>query len=145
MGMRAIISDLPRCVVLSIAFPFVGLFFLILLRTLLRKNWAAGVAWVLLLTLVPAGAAGGWPSLVISLIVSSVTVLLLTRLGLLSVVVAHFFRLYFLDGFPLTTQGSAWYAGISLVGILLMAALTFYGFYTSLGSRPVFGSAVLEE
>ena len=40
---------------------------------------------------------------------------------------------------------SAWYAGISLVGILLIATITFYAFYTSLGGRPVFGGAVLEE
>jgi hypothetical protein len=46
---------------------------------------------------------------------------------------------------PLTTQGSAWYAGISLAGILLLATMAFYGFYTSLGGRPVFGGAVLEE
>jgi hypothetical protein len=26
-----------------------------------------------------------------------------------------------------------------------MAAIAFYGFYTSLGGRPVFGGAVLEE
>ena len=45
----------------------------------------------------------------------------------------------------LTTQGSAWYAGVSLTGILLMAAMALYGFYTSLGGRPVFGGAVLEE
>jgi hypothetical protein len=50
-----------------------------------------------------------------------------------------------LIAFPLTTEGSAWYAGISLAGILLMAALALYGFYTSLGGRPVFGRAVLEE
>ena len=151
LGMRASISDLPRCVINSIGSPFVGLFLLLLLRTLLRKNWAAGVAWVLLYAAVDAGAAAavgaavGWPSLVISLIVNIVTVLLLTRLGLLSVVVAPFFHFYFLDGFPLTTQGSAWYAGISLVGILLMSAMALYGFYTSLGGRPVFGGAVLEE
>jgi hypothetical protein len=30
-------------------------------------------------------------------------------------------------------------------GILLMAAIAFYGFYTSLGGRPIFGAAVLEE
>jgi hypothetical protein len=47
--------------------------------------------------------------------------------------------------FHLTTQGSAWYAGISLTGILLMAAMAFYAFYTSLGGRPVFGGAAFEE
>lgn len=40
---------------------------------------------------------------------------------------------------------SAWYASISLAGILLMAVIAFYGFYTSLGGRPVFGGAAFEE
>ena len=46
---------------------------------------------------------------------------------------------------PLTTQSSAWYAGISLARILVLDAITLYAFYTSLGGRPVFGGAVLEE
>jgi hypothetical protein len=50
-----------------------------------------------------------------------------------------------LQNVPLTTQTSSWYAGISLAGILLMAAMALYGFYTSLGGRPLFGGAVLEE
>jgi hypothetical protein len=50
-----------------------------------------------------------------------------------------------LENFPLTPQGSAWYADIRLTGILLMAAMAFYGFYTSLGGRPIFGGHVLEE
>jgi len=40
---------------------------------------------------------------------------------------------------------SSWYAGMSLAGILLMAAIAFYAFYTSLGGRPVLGGAVLQE
>ena len=40
---------------------------------------------------------------------------------------------------PLTTQGSAGYAGISLAGILLMAVMAFYGFYTSQGADPFSG------
>jgi hypothetical protein len=40
---------------------------------------------------------------------------------------------------------SSWYAGIGLAGILLMAAMAFYGFYTSLGGRPVFGGTAFEE
>ena len=78
------------------------------------------------------------------LIVLGVTVFLLRRLGLLWLVVTWVFA-SLPTSFPLTTQSSAWYAGISLTGILLMAAMAFYGFYTSLGDRPVFGGAVLEE
>jgi hypothetical protein len=50
-----------------------------------------------------------------------------------------------LQHFPLTTQFSAWYAGFGLTGILLIVALAFYGFYTSLGGRAVFGRTILEE
>jgi len=71
-------------------------------------------------------------------------VFLLIRFGLLALV-ANYVLWYILTHFPLTTQGSAWYAGISLAGILVMAAITLYGFYLSLGGRPAFGSAVLEE
>jgi hypothetical protein len=81
---------------------------------------------------------------VIGLIVNGVAVFLLIRFGLLALVAAYEFN-DFLGSFPLTTQMSSWYAGISLTGILLMAAMAFYGFYTSLGGRPVFGGAVLEE
>jgi hypothetical protein len=44
-----------------------------------------------------------------------------------------------------TLAESSRYAGISMAGILLMAGMALYGFYTSLGSRPVFGGAVFEE
>jgi hypothetical protein len=50
-----------------------------------------------------------------------------------------------LTNLPLTTQWSAWYSGLSLAGILLMAAIVLFGFYTSLGGRPLFGGAALDE
>jgi hypothetical protein len=80
---------------------------------------------------------------VTGLIIWGLLVFLLIRFGLLAFVAQGIF--VNLLSFPLTTQGSAWYAGISLAGILLMAAMALYGFYTSLGGRPVFGGAVLEE
>ena len=66
------------------------------------------------------------------------------RFGLLALV-ANFLVFSILTNYPLTLHGSVWYAGISLTGILLIAAETFYGFYTSLGGRPAFGGGVLEE
>jgi hypothetical protein len=82
--------------------------------------------------------------LLTSLIFWVLAVFLLIRFGLLAFVVQGFF-FNLLVQYPLTTHGSAWYSGISLTAILLMAALVFYGFYTSLGGRSVFGGAVLEE
>ena len=123
------------------------LFALVLLRALLRKEWAAAVACVLLFTVFYAAGNHALfvPVVLVTwLITTALTVFLLIRLGLLAVVASGVFN-DFLGSFPVTTQGSAWYAGISLAGILLMAAIALYAFYTSLGDRPVFGGAVLEE
>jgi hypothetical protein len=70
-------------------------------------------------------------------------VFVMLRFGLLALVTnAVVFNILH---FPLTTQWSAWYSGIGLAGILLIAALALYGFYTSLGGRPAFGGAVIEQ
>ena len=50
------------------------------------------------------------------------SVFLLMRLGLLAGVAGAVVQ-FCLQYLPLTTQGSAWYAGISLAGILLLAAM----------------------
>jgi hypothetical protein len=143
LGARTIVANVAVSLMFAPFFWLTFLFILLLFRTLLRKEWAAAVAWVLLFTLFfplsfdPIGWVG-------ALLFSSLAVFVMIRFGLLALV-TNFMVFNILQGFPLTTQGSAWYAGISLTGILLMAAMALYGFYTSLGSRPVFGGAVLEE
>jgi serine/threonine-protein kinase len=144
LGARTTIAYLSNSlfsvVLLSLAF----LFLLVLLRALLRKEWAAATAWTFFLTVFLLLGEHDFFVWVETLIVLGVTVFLLRRMGLLWLVVTWVFATL-AGSFPLTTQSSAWYAGISLTGILLMAAMAFYGFYTSLGGRPVFGGAVLEE
>jgi hypothetical protein len=145
LGARTIIADISNNLIFALFVSLTLLFVLFLFRALLRKEWAASLAWVLFVTVFFLGRSESVPvAIVWNLILSVVNVFLLRRLGLLWLVVAVVFG-GLLSNFPLTTQGSAWYAGISLAGILLMAAVAFYGFYTSLGGRRVFGSAVLEE
>ena len=143
LGARTIVADVALSLIQA---PFIWLtllFVLFLFRALLRKEWAAAVAWVLLFTLV--GRIGNhWLGWVGALFFFSLAVFVLIRFGLLALV-ANLVVVNIVQTFPLTTQGSAWYAGISLAGILLVAAMAFYGFYTSLGGRPVFGGPVLEE
>ena len=119
---------------------------LFLFRALLRKEWAAAVVWVLLFTIFEAAGTRSTPPVVLVtwLIGNSLAVFLLIRFGLLALVASQFFN-NLLSNFPLTTQMSSWYAGLSLAGILLIAAMVFYAFYTSLGGRPIFGGPVLEE
>jgi serine/threonine-protein kinase len=147
LGARAIISDIGFGLGPVLFIPLAILFVLFLLRALLRREWAAAVAFVLLFTVFQALGAGRQVvlfNLVDGLIFWGLSAFVLIRFGLLAFAVSGFFTgLLFI--FPLTTQWSAWYAGISLAGILLMAAIVLYGFYASLGGRPIFGGAVLEE
>jgi len=145
LGARMIVADVALWLIFGLFFWLAALFVLFLLRALLRKEWAAAVAWVLLFTVFGAAGSQFAPDVLLgNLIFSGLAVFVLIRFGLLALV-ANFIVYYILHSFPLTTQGSAWYSGISLAGILLIAAMAFYGFYTSLGGRPVFGGAVLEE
>jgi len=147
LGARTIIAWMSISVIGAIFVSLALLFALVLLRAFLHNERAAAVAWVLLFTVFYA--AGNHALLVpvvfvTWLITIALTVFVLIRFGLLAVVAAGVFN-DLVGSFPLTTQGSAWYAGISLAGLLLVAAMALYGFYTSLGGRPVFGGAVLEE
>jgi hypothetical protein len=145
LGMRTIIADVSITLLWGPFFWLAFLFVLFLLRAMLRKEWAAAVAWVLLFSLFSAAASEFDPVATVgALIFSGLAVFVMIRFGLLALV-ASFVVSSLLSNFPLTFQGSAWYSGISLTGILLIAAMAFYGFYTSLGGRSPFGGAVLEE
>ena len=144
LGARAIIAYLSYGLLIVPFLQLSSLFVLFLLRVLFRKQWAAAIAWGLFFTVFFSATSQFAPIvLVLNLIITVVAVFLLIRFGLLALVATWVFELLF--NLPLTTQGSAWYAGISLAAILLMAAMALYGFYTSLGGRSAFGGAVLEE
>ena len=145
LGARTIIAEISKNLRFSLFLGLAFLFVLFLFRSLLRKEWVASLAWVLFLSVLLSAGSDSVPvALVQSLIVFGVTVFLLTRLGLLYLVVTFVFVGLLLNC-PLTTQGSAWYAGISLAGVLVIAALAIYGFYTSLGGQKVFEGKLLED
>ena len=82
-----------------------GLFFLVLLRALLRKEWAAAVAWVLLFTIFAAAGNQFAPDVLVgSLILNSLFVFLMIRFGLLTLV-TNFVFWYVLTTFPSRPKG----------------------------------------
>jgi serine/threonine-protein kinase len=142
---RTIIANIADLLIGAPIFWLAALFVLVLLRALLRKEWAAAVAWVLLFSVFSTARSEFVPvDLVGTLIFFALAVFCLIRFGLLTLV-TNYVLYGVLQTFPLTTQGSAWYAGVSLAGIMLMAAIALYAFYTSLGGRPVFAGATFEE
>jgi hypothetical protein len=138
LGARTLIAAISNNLIDALFVSLAFLFILFLLRAVLRKEWAAAAAFVILFTLFQVAVYRTLYDPVVwgtGLITNILSVFLLVRFGLLAFVAAQLFYLL-LSNFPLTTQGSAWYAGIGLAGILLMAAM---------GGRPVFGGAALEE
>ncbi len=145
LGGRILVSDAVAGVSFAVATSLVYLFVLFVLRLLLRKDWLAGVALVAVLTALSAFQSDTpVVTAFVQIITNSVIVFLLIRFGLLAMIAAQFLGAV-IGGYPLTTELSAWYISISFAGLLLIGAIAFYGFYFSLGGRPVFGSASLEE
>jgi Protein kinase domain len=146
LGARTIIADICNHLVWAPFFWVAALFILFLLRALLRKEWAAAIVWVLLFTIFRPPSVNPYaPEVFVSgLIVTGLTAFVMIRFGLLAVVAFEVFN-NLLGTFPFTTQGSVWYFSLSVAGIVLVTAIAVYAFYISLGSRPMFGGAVLDE
>jgi len=71
-------------------------------------------------------------------------VLILKRFGLLALVVGLVIQ-NVLQVFPITSHFSRWYASAGLAGILVIGTVGLYGFYMSLGGKPVFSVAALDN
>jgi hypothetical protein len=57
---------------------------------------------------------------------------------------ALFYRLAPLEN-PLTLDFTAWFAPRSTLFLLILLSIAAWGFYTSLGGKPVFGNLMYEE
>jgi hypothetical protein len=68
----------------------------------------------------------------------------LLRFGLVGFI-AGFFLFNILVDVPLTTDPSAWYAGVGFAGVLLVLGVAVAAFVISVGGRPLFGRMALED
>ncbi|MBZ5500239.1 MAG: hypothetical protein LAP85_27915 [Acidobacteriia bacterium] len=144
-GVHAIVAGVSGLLIQCAIAGFLFLFLLFMLRVLLRRTWAAAIAWSVI-TATMWGFA--WKSLPIELIffalINGVALFILKRFGLVANAAQTLFG-SLLFGFPITTHLSAWYSGIGLKGLGLLLAMTLYAFHTSLGGRPLFSHAILKD
>jgi serine/threonine-protein kinase len=145
LGARGMIAQLldifPNDLFLTLGFFFL----FVLLRLLLRKDWAAAVALVLIST---ASRALFGRYLLVDAVVyavsSGITIFILMRFGLFCLMVlftTHDVLHYFVNSIQL----SRWYAASTLLGVLFVLALAVYGFRVSLAGRPIFSGIALDE
>jgi hypothetical protein len=139
----------PRAVAAHLFNPAVAMFFALaqamvffLLRAVLRKEWLAAAAFVLIQA-VPAFVSGGLISGAVVLVAAAAEIFVFLRFGLLAWVFANYFG-HMLQ-FPLTTDSSAWYAGTSLLVLVVLAAIAVYGFRIALAGRPILSGMRLED
>jgi hypothetical protein len=140
-GIDLVLFFLPKCIYVSLIMLFV--FFL--LRALLRREWIAGVVIVAALTVIgAAGSSERTPAMLSGLAVYGIATWVLVRFGVLPMSILVFV-LTVLQAFPMTTDFSAWYSGISLAIVVFILAIAAFGFYTALGGRKLFHDGFLES
>jgi hypothetical protein len=112
-----------------LAGPLTVLFVLTMSMLILRRRWVAIAATMLLLMLAdPHWIVRGSPGIVLAsalvevVLLYAVLLATLVRFGLLALVSAFFF-FDILQSWPLTLDGTVWYAGTSLMGMLILAAV----------------------
>jgi len=134
-------------VMLGVIVPFGSLVLLVLLRLLLGgERPAIFVLWVLftLVLVLQTGNPAWGPGLLSAALRSALYVFLWTRFGLLAGVVAHCIR-FFIPYSPFTADLSSWYAGNTVVVVLLILALAVYGFTLAVTDQRWLRSGMLDD
>jgi serine/threonine-protein kinase len=119
-------------------------FFLVLARWIVRKEWIAAVV----VGVIFLGQYLGAPAPAVTLPLAALSVGLLVfatvRFGLLAAFVADFCRRIY--GYRIyTNDPSSWMFYAGAVAVVLLAVLTWWAARTALAGRPLFGDLALEE
>jgi serine/threonine-protein kinase len=144
-GVRQVLARCASLPMMSSIGPIMMLLLLLLVRTILRKQWAAVSVLVLLFG---AGKLASASNFVIDgsigVIVLGLSFFVLLRHGLLASITMSLFMV--LPRFGVwTTDLSSWYAGQMMIPLLLLAAIAVYAFYISLAGRPLFSAKLFDE
>jgi serine/threonine-protein kinase len=145
-GFRVMVMNfLADELVTSISAALAYLFLLLLLYIVLRKQWlAAAIMWLLQTVILGLFFTNSWLELPGIMIIAASSVLTVARFGLLAMVTWNLF--FFLSfAHPLSTDFSIWYAGSAIFSLLIIGALSIYGFYTSLAGQSMFQGKLLED
>lgn len=131
------LDHLLSAVTNSIFNPMFFLMLLFLFRLLLRKQWLAGIAFVLLVSFFVGNEIHhGWIGYVSGVLWGTIAVFFMLRFGFLAFATGFFLH-YLCSGVPLTLDTSKWYFGHSAVVMALAAGLILFGFTTALAGRSL--------
>jgi serine/threonine-protein kinase len=136
-GVRAEVASVIVSVPAAIFTALLFFFMLFLFRLVLRKDWIAGAAFVLIITLATTiSSTTPWVDYPINALAVGIFAFALLRFGLLAAIVTSIADQILLMGGLL--DFSAWYAGMAVLPFVMIALLLVYGFRVSLAGRTVF-------
>jgi len=107
--------------------PVQYLFLLFLCRMVLRRQWLATSACILILAVVIAGGTPSWIGLPIGLAFGSFFAFVMLRFGFLCMIAASICA-HLMMAIPRTFDFSLWYAPIGDAPLLIVAFIAIYGF-----------------
>ena len=130
---------------LGIVYSLSVLFNFYLIHALVRRMWLSrAILFSFIFLIVFATGDSPIVSFVVAATFAGLVVVALTRFGLLCSAVLLFTFLV-VGRVPLTLDWSAWYAGRCFAVLGFFAALLVAAAYTSLGGKPLFGKALLDD
>ena len=144
LGVRSAIASLLLYVLVYVLYALVIFFVLFAIRLLVKRDWLAAIIVAFIGAATNAG--GEYPALTylyLGIIWLSI-LLMLRRFGMLTLVVGLVVQNVLLV-FPTTSHFSRWYASAGLTAIVVVLGLACYGFYVSLGGKPLFSGAALDR
>jgi predicted Ser/Thr protein kinase len=145
MGVRALTGHFLKHLIGGLEFSLACFLLIFLLRLILRRSWLAGVGFVLFLTLTATlGSHYLWIDVPFFAGGYTLAFLVLLRFGLTPLVIGLTIA-DFLGSSPLTLDPSAWYFGLSMAVLLIVAAIAGYGFQTSMAGRRLIKDELLES
>jgi hypothetical protein len=143
LGVRVAIGILISYLLAYIVYALAVFFVLFLLRLVLRKEWLAAIAAVILFSVPNLGPEYPIATLAFSALIWLSILLVLKRFGLL-VLITGLVVQNVLVLFPVTVHLSRWYAAPALTGLTVIAALAFYGFHTARAGQPIFSGVAFD-
>jgi hypothetical protein len=114
-----------------------GTFFLFfLVRVLLRREWLAAAVVLGLIEVASNGGDSSWQTRVVIAIALTGLIVIVIRFGFLAM--AATLVLSFLANMLLTNNFSVWYANSTILGLVVILAVTAYAFHAAVANRQLF-------
>ncbi|NNE44223.1 MAG: hypothetical protein HKN12_08430 [Gemmatimonadetes bacterium] len=139
IGAKYAVSWIQGWFINSAFYAFFVLVLLMILRIVLRRQWAATVVFAALIALFmgfSSSSGGGFLNIGAAkgLLLGVAWAVVLVRFGLVTFVVGLYFR-QLVDSFPMTLDPGVWWSPTSFMAIAAILLVTGFGLYTALSGR----------